>query len=217
MTTIIVLANGEIEQAEVLRKRLSTLPAHTVIAADGGSRHAKPLGLEITLAIGDFDSLDQSHLQRLQAQGVQTISAPPRKDELDLELALLHVLSQGADRVILLGALGGRLDMSLANLYLLAHPRLQGIHIEVWAGHQTAWLMRPPGQDVSGEAGDTLSLLPLGGDATGITTHGLEYPLLDGTLTHSEVRGVSNVLTGSKARITFRQGLLLLVHTPGRA
>ena len=54
--------------------------------------------------------------------------------------------------------------------------------------------------------GDLLSLLPLGGDAIGVTTEGLQYPLHDETLFLGQARGVSNVFTGSRAAITLRRG-----------
>ncbi len=70
---------------------------------------------------------------------------------------------------------------------------------------------------VSGQPGDTLSLLPVGGHVTGIVTDGLEYPLRGETLAFGPARGVSNVLLESTAQITFSQGVLLLIHTVGRA
>jgi thiamine pyrophosphokinase len=67
--------------------------------------------------------------------------------------------------------------------------------------------------ELPGAAGDLLSLLPLGGDAVGVTTAGLQYPLRDETLFQGEARGVSNVFTGAHARITLRRGALLVIHT----
>ncbi len=213
----IVLANGELGGIETLRARLKGWGKALIVAADGGSRHAADLGLPVHVVIGDFDSLDGTSRAALSAGGAHFEVAPAHKDETDLELALLYAVQQGMDEIAVLGALGGRLDMALANVLLLAHPRLAGAHIELWSDSQTAWLIRPPGGEVRGQPGDTLSLIPLGGEAGGITTQGLEYPLKDGTLVFGPARGVSNVLTGGLAHVELKQGLLLAVHTPGRA
>lgn len=217
MMRALVLANGTIENPTLLRERAARWDAALVVAADGGSRCADLLGLRIDALIGDLDSLDASQADALQASGVPVERRPAGKDETDLELALIYAVRAGAGRIAVIGALGGRLDMTLANVLLLTHPALHHARIELWHAAQTAWLMRPPGADLNGEAGDTLSLIPLGGPADGVTTHGLQYALHDETLVFGPARGVSNVLTGTSARVDLRTGLLLAVHTPGRA
>jgi thiamine pyrophosphokinase len=215
--TTIILANGQVSEPDTLRCRLADLEIGTVIAADGGSVHAEAFGLTLDAVIGDMDSIPDSLREKLEAQGTAFHQSPSHKDETDLELVLLHAIDQGAESIVILGALGGRLDMSIANIMLLNHPRLAGIHIELWAGDQTAWLMRSPGQELSGNPGDTLSLIPLGGDAQGVSTHRLAYPLVDEMLVFGPARGVSNVFEGHTARVDLREGLLLAVHTPGKA
>lgn len=213
----IVLSNGTIDDPALLRRRLAGWGHAAVIAADAGLRHAGPLGLAADLVVGDFDSLDAGRRAGLEAAGVEVHPLPPAKDETDLELALLEAVARGAEQIVVLGAIGGRLDMTLANLLLLTHPRLAGVRVEVWHDAQTAWLIRPPGEDVSGQPGDTLSLIPLGGDAHGVTTTAMAYPLIDEVLAYGPARGVSNVLTDARAHVALRAGLLLAVHTPGRA
>jgi thiamine pyrophosphokinase len=215
--TTIILANGQLEDPDIIRQRLADFDIGPVIAADGGSIHAKALGLALDAVIGDMDSIPESLREKLEAQGTTFRQSPSHKNETDLELALLHAIDQGAETIVILGALGGRLDMSIANILLLNHPRLAGTHIEMWAGNQTAWLMHPPGQNLTGNPGDTLSLIPLGGDAQGVSTHRLAYPLIDETLVFGPARGVSNVFEDDRARVDLREGLLLAVHTPGRA
>ncbi len=213
----IVVANGVIADPDKIRRRLEALDAAQVIAVDGGSKNCQMLGLDYDVVLGDLDSLDNVDRESLRKSGVKVENFPPHKDESDLELALLHAVDQGAQEIYLLGAVGGRLDMTLSNVYLLAHPHLQGLEIRLWHGDQTAWLIHPPGGDVDGRQGDTLSLIPIGSAASGITTHNLIYRLDGDDLILGPTRGVSNVLGGSPARITLQQGLLLAVHTPGRA
>ena len=67
--------------------------------------------------------------------------------------------------------------------------------------------------ELDGAAGDLLSLLPIGGDAVGVTTRGLVYPLHDETLHMGQARGVSNVFESATAHVWLRSGLLLVIHT----
>jgi thiamine pyrophosphokinase len=211
MPRIIIFTNGELPEPERVRAFLQ--PDDFIIAADGGARHGWALNLTPQLAVGDFDSLSGAELEKLEQAGVALKRFPRDKDETDLELALLEAARLGAEKICVFGALGGRLDMTLANLQLLTHPALTHVSVEVRAGAQTAWLLRPPGGALHGQVGDTVSLLPLGGAAGGITTHGLRYPLNGETLAVGPARGVSNVLTQLEAYVELRAGLLLIIHT----
>jgi thiamine pyrophosphokinase len=211
----IVLANGSIYDADTLKARLQPWKGASVLAANGGVQHAEKLDLDIDMVIGDFDSLDEEEGAALEAANVHTVRVAAQKDETDLELALLYAEDMGVRHIVVLGGFGDRIDMSLSNLLLLTHPNLAAVRIEYWYGRQTAWVIRPPGDAIHGQPGDTLSLIPLGGDALGITTHQLYYPLNDETLVFGPARGVSNVLTSSPARVDMRSGVLFAVHTPG--
>ena len=215
----IIFANGEFPDAQGARDLLH--PDDLVIAADGGTRHALAVGVTPHVVIGDLDSLSPDERACAEAAGSQVVRFSPRKDETDLELALLHAAREGATEILILAALGGRLDQTVANLLLLALPELRGLDVRVVAGPQTAFLVqgRQGGHDGCGEAlvegqpGDTVSLIPLGGDAVGVTAEGLEWPLHEGTLRFGPARGVSNVLAAQQARVRVRQGFLLCVVT----
>ncbi|GAB4475770.1 MAG: thiamine diphosphokinase [Anaerolineae bacterium] len=211
----VILSNGPLEDTVVLRKRLAPVTIDLVIGADAGSFHAAALGLRLDMVVGDMDSLHE-HGETLPGDAA-LIASPAEKDETDLELALLEAVRCGADELVLLGVMGGRLDMALANILLLLHPALDGVRVFIWHGQQTAWLIRPPGGVIRGRPGDTLSLIPLGAAVEGITTNGLRYPLKDEALLLGPARGLSNVLTEPSAQVDVRNGLLLAVHTPGRA
>jgi thiamine pyrophosphokinase len=67
--------------------------------------------------------------------------------------------------------------------------------------------------ELHGAPGDLVSLIPIGGDARGVTTEGLQYPLSDEPLLFGPARGLSNVLVGTEARVRVREGLVIIVHT----
>jgi thiamine pyrophosphokinase len=205
----IVIANGHVGNSEA--SRVQNWPYDCVICADGGAQHALGLGLALDVVVGDLDSLDGDLRARLEDEGCQVLVHPPRKDETDLELALRYAIDHGVDEILILGALGGRIDQTLANVLLLALPELQKVKTRIVAGDQEMFLIR--GQAfIEGQVGDTVSLLPIAGDVRGITAEGLEYPLQHGTLKFGPTLGISNVLTAPVARVQVRQGLLLCVH-----
>jgi len=209
----IVIANGHVGNSEA--SRVQNWPHDCVICADGGAQHALALGLAPDVVIGDLDSLDGDLQARLENEGCQVFAHPPRKDETDLELALRYAIDHGVDEILILGALGGRIDQTLANVLLLALSELEGVKTRIVAGDQEMFLIR--GQAfIEGQIGDTVSLLPIAGDVTGITTEGLEYPLQRGTLKFGATLGVSNVLAAPVARVQVERGLLLCVHISNR-
>lgn len=215
--TFIVFASGEPHPGEMVQRVLSSAEGARVIAADGGALIAREFGLQPERIIGDFDSLTEAQQQEFQDAGVLLDRYSPEKDETDLELALTWAAEQSPARVIIVGAVGGRIDQTLANIYLLTIPELADVDISIVAGNQRIGLLEPGEHTLYGQDGDTLSLLPLIGDVEHITTTGLYYSLSDDRLVFGLARGVSNVFTGEKATLDFKIGLLLFVHTLGRA
>ena len=215
-TRTIIIANGDPPDASDLARWLRL--GDRLICADGGARVALQHGLYPQRVIGDFDSLNDAELQALERRGAQLERHPAHKDETDLELALLYAAStEPAGEIVILGALGGRLDQTIANVMLLAMPVLRDFRVMIAAGDEQSFLIRPGAPfELRGRAGDIASLIPFGGDAHGIVTAGLEYPLRDESLFIGPARGVSNVMLGERATVTLRQGLLLCVQTTAR-
>jgi len=194
-----------------------------VIAADGGARHAATLGVAIDLWVGDGDSIGADALAALENAGVPLERSPQDKDESDTELAIRAALRRGLKGVLILGALGGRIDHALANISLLAMPELAGRDAAILDGRSRTVLVRAPGPGGSpverllpGRPGDLVSLLPLGPGVEGVTTRGLAYPLVDEPLPPGGARGLSNVRSARDAAVIVRRGLLLVVESPAR-
>jgi thiamine pyrophosphokinase len=207
---VAIFANGVITDLESVHRNVSA--SDLVICANGGTRYARALGIRPDAVIGDLDSLSLELRAELQSAGVKFLTFPASKDETDLELALLYAAEQGATQIAIFGARGGRIDHELGNLLLLIHPHLEGIDVRVLDGNQEVVRIRDEAT-FRGSIGDLLSLLPIGGDAHGVTTFGLKYPLCDETLCFGPARGVSNVFVGPEPTVRLRSGLLLAVHT----
>jgi thiamine pyrophosphokinase len=206
----IIIANGERPTQDAIQYWLR--PDDRIVCADGGAQHALALGLRPDVVIGDLDSLDEPAQVQLAALGARFVVHPTAKDETDLELALLLAAQEGATEIVVLGGFGGRLDQTVANVLLLTLPQLAGVSVRIADGEQEAFIIHNT-TTIQGQLGDTLSLIPLGGDVEGVITTGLLYPLRDETLRFGPAHGVSNVFTATVAQVTVRRGMLLAIHS----
>lgn len=208
---VAVVLNGEFGNP---RRLLAVMhDADVVVAADGGANWLVQQRLTPDVVVGDMDSLDPELASELEAHRTRLVRHSCAKDQTDAELALLEAVDQGARRITVLGALGGRIDHALANVHLLLMPQLSGVHTVLFDGASYLWVTRDQ-TEISGVTGDVVSLIPLAGDATGVETDGLAYPLCGETLHCGAARGVSNILSGPIAHVTLRSGVLLVVFTP---
>jgi thiamine pyrophosphokinase len=201
----------------MVREALDAASHAQIIAADGGARVARYYDLMPDTVIGDMDSLTADEVQQLENRGVEIQRYPVEKDSTDLELALKLAADRDMTWIRVIGGLGGRFDQMLANVYLLALDELQTRDVALVAGEQRLWLLREGTHALRGTEYDTVSLLPVGGDVHGLSSDGLKYALNDETLCFGPARGISNVMLAAEATLTLREGLLLCVHTRGRA
>ena len=210
MRRAIIFANGRMDGPPEIVKSLQS--SDLIIAADGGIHHCESLGITPNVIIGDFDSLDSTKASVFKHIGVEIIQYPIHKDETDLELALQFTLMQDVTEVFIIGALGARWDMTVANILQIAHPKFSSLKIRLLDGSQELLLLREGEQiDIQGRPGYQISLIPIAGDARGITTHGLEYPLNDEILYFGSSRGISNTFLQDHAWIVVREGILLCI------
>jgi thiamine pyrophosphokinase len=208
---VVVVASGRLEPIDVAHLD----DADLVIAADGGAESLDALGRRPDLLVGDFDSISPALAERLEAEGIEMERHPSDKERSDTELALEAAVARGATEVVLLGAIGGdRLDHELANLLLLADPGMAGRDVRIARGSSTARVLRGGERlALAGSAGDLVSLLPIGGDASGVTTDGLRWPLEAATLGLGRSRGLSNEIVAGAASVSLEHGTLLVVET----
>ena len=207
-TRAIIFANGLL--ADPAAAHAAIRPADLLIAADGGLHHLHGLGLRPHVLIGDLDSIGPDEARQMEAGGVRVTRFSPRKDQTDLELAVQLAIAEGATDILIFGALGARWDHTLANLLLLAHPDFRAARLRLVDGPQQIYLIQGRAV-IEGQPGDTVSLIALTGDARGVTTEGLEYPLTRGRLAFGSTLGVSNVLLGATANVQVEEGLLACI------
>lgn len=182
-----------------------------VIAADSGLDHARGVGLEVDLVVGDMDSVSPEALAAARADGTAIEHHPAAKDQTDLELALDRAVARRPDRVVVIGGSGGRLDHLLAEVLVLASEPYAAVPIEARLGDALVTVVRSA-VTLRGVPESLLTLVPVGGPARGVTTAGLLYPLVDEDLAAGSTRGVSNELVDPVAEVRVREGVLLAIQ-----
>ena len=207
--TVVVVAGGDPPTpAEIAR-----LPANpVVVAADAGLDHALSAGLMVAVAVGDMDSVSPEALATAEQSGTRIERHPADKDQTDLELAL-ELAARLADRVIVIGAGGGRLDHLIGNLTVLASPQWSGVDIEAWLGIARAVVVHGH-RTLQVELGATVSLFALGAPAR-LTTTGLAWPLNDEVLEPLTSRGISNRATNPLPQLSVSVGVVLAIIPHG--
>jgi len=206
--TAIVLLGGEPIDAQAI----GDLPTGCiVIAADSGVELAPVLGLDISVVVGDMDSIDATALKALKALGTTVVQHAADKNESDAELALRHAIDLGATRLIMIGGGGGRLDHQLALFAVMFLDSLQGTRLEVRLARSRAYPVRA-GETVAVHCavGDVIGLIPFGGDAHGVTTSNLRWPLHDESLFAAASRGISNQAMSGEFSVTVTTGRLIV-------
>jgi thiamine pyrophosphokinase len=206
-----VIAHGDVDP----RDRAHLDGAELIVAADGGTLALERWNFVPHAIVGDLDSLGVDRAAEFAALGVTVVPYSPEKDESDLELAIAYAIAAKADEIVLLGILGGaRFDHEIANTLLLAADVYRGRRLRAVHGDVTVRAIRGgESLDLEGVAGDLVTLLAVRGDAEGVRTRGLKYPLAGDTLHFGAARGLSNVVVSAGARVECGRGVLLVIET----
>ena len=179
-------------------------PGEPVIAADGGLRHTRALGLTPPVILGDFESLGYV------PEGANVF--PVEKDDTDAMLAVRRGLSLGCEEFLLYGSVDGpRLDHTVANFQTLQFLCDRGAWGYLIGRDYLITVLKDGYLEFAPGAEGTVSVFCLGADCSGVSLQGLYYPLENGSLTAGFPLGVSNHFTGDRARIQVRQGSLLIL------
>ena len=175
------------------------------IFCDSGLRHLPFLHAVPALIVGDFDSHEKPNTD------TEIIELPREKDDTDTFFAAKEAVRRGFEDFLLIGVIGERTDHTLANLSILQYLDTAGkkaVLLDDWS--EMRIISR--NEETIGDDFAYFSVLAVNGPARGIRITGAKYPLEDGTITGDFQYGVSNeVLPGETARVSLREGRLLLV------
>jgi thiamine pyrophosphokinase len=207
---IFIVSGGCSVDPVFFREKMRETDNYLMICCDGGARHFQKLGITPDAVIGDMDSIDPVQLAAYSTGKTKIIQYPADKDFTDTELALDYALSLKPEEIFIWCALGGRIDHTLANVFLLCKGQKKGVRTSLIDEYSEVFVLDKEAVFLN-ETGKTVSLLALTSEVTGITLTGFLYPLKEGTLVMGEARGVSNVINGDRAGISAGSGKLLVI------
>ncbi len=208
--TALVFAGGHLGNISKINRLLTE--TKLIIAADGGADHCANLDILPDILVGDLDSIKEENLNKYVNAGIEIHKYPVDKNATDLELALDLLLEKNINDVCLLGALGGRWDMSLANILLIARTAYSPLRITLLGDDCRIHILHPHRPlTIADEPGTTVSFLPIKGDVHGVNLTGFKYPLTNHTISFASTLGISNVLENEQSTVSFTGGLLLCV------
>lgn len=179
------------------------------IAADGGYANAMLLGERIDIAVGDFDSFSKQKID----EGVELVEFPKDKDLTDSQICIETAISRGANEIIIIGGLSGRLDHTLANLTILQDLRERHIHGYITDGNNRAHFIRSTSHLVARSAYKYLSLIAADETCKGVSIQGCKYELKNQPIHRRLQFAVSNEITGNCALISVKKGGLYIIES----
>jgi thiamine pyrophosphokinase len=206
----VIISNGKVINKQFYIKMIKE--SDYVIAANGGSKHAKSFGLIPDIIIGDLDSISKKDYLFFLNNGSDFKKYAPIKDKTDTHLAFEHAMECRFKEILLLCVFGNRLDHMLANIFLLMRIVEADINVKTVDEFHEIILICKLGR-IEGNIGDIVSLIPLTPTVSGIKLSGLKFAPKKGRLKMTETLGISNVLTKKLATITINKGKLLLIKT----
>lgn len=208
---ICIILNGEIKNYDYINSIISNESYDYIICSDGGANHAYNMNILPDYIIGDLDSTSKDIIDYYKSKNVEFKKFPSKKNETDTELSIKLSEKLNAKQIDLIGALGGRIDHTIANINLLYYIRKRGIKPRIITDKEEVYIAIDEEVSIDGKKGDIVSILPIRNDAKGITLKNLEYPLENNDIEFSKPLGISNVMTDISCNIKVNEGSIIII------
>lgn len=205
----LMICGGTPPSKKLFEQIIQEFTPDCLIAVDHGAAFLFECGQVPDILVGDFDSLNLDILKYYESK-CEIVGLNSEKDETDTEIGLRIAHSKNADKIIMLGATGGRLDHTVGNLYLLKKAALLGIDAVMIDEIQKIFIIDHQ-HHFDCQVNCLVSLLAASDCVQGITTEGFYYPLQNENLSIGDVRGISNVIISEHASVTVESGLLFCI------
>ncbi|QPC46303.1 thiamine diphosphokinase [Mangrovibacillus cuniculi] len=185
------------------------------VGVDRGVKRLLDQGIKPTMAIGDFDSVDQVEWEFIEDNLQKYAKFNPEKDETDMELALNWALEQKPDVIRIFGATGGRLDHFFSAAYMLAKDDvlLHPTSIEIIDRSNIITVLSPGTYNLEKNSFPYVSFLPINGEIFGLTLTGVKYPLTNHPIVRGSTLCISNELVNDFGSVSFDEGILMMIRS----
>ena len=209
MKKALLISGGRQVSKELIEKYLDRF----IIIADGGARLLMKYGLGADILLGDLDSIGEEALTYIKEHEIEVKKFPAKKDFTDTELALSYLVDEEYKDIVILGALGTRLDHELANLMNLKKLYNKGIRAKIEDDYNEVIYVEEGSYDFEKINKKYFSLINAG-TSMNFTTKGLYYEVEELEInSENPSRGVSNEMVGEKATIKINAGSAFIIQS----
>lgn len=207
-----IILNGKSENYNNIKEIVAKNKYDYIICADGGANHIYNMDIVPDYIIGDLDSVDSSIVNYYKNLNVKFERFPSKKNETDTELCIYLAKNLKVKEIDFYFALGGRIDHTIANINLLYFVKSIGMIPTIISEKEIIQIAINEEIEIKGNIGDTVSVIPLSGDAKGVTLTNFEYPLEEYDMKFYLPLGISNVMLENKCRVKVNEGSLIAIR-----
>lgn len=215
---VLILSGGNVS-INFVKDYLQKEKFEYVIAADRGLLIADKLELKTHCILGDFDSVPKDLISRYKQEKDHTSSFvinefSSEKDYTDTQIAIEKAIEQEPEEIVILGAMGTRLDHTLSNVQNLLIPLKKNIKCSLINEHNKLYVINKPIKLYKKSVfASYISLLPLTLLVEKVTLLGFKYPLEEYDMNLGNSVGISNEIIEDEALINFESGVLIVVES----
>ncbi|HQO09291.1 MAG TPA: thiamine diphosphokinase [Clostridiales bacterium] len=208
--TAIIVLNGKNFYSKGFLSALEKKPVF-IIAADGGLKYLEELAVPPVIHIGDMDS----SAPEVNVPVMDTLIYPVDKDRSDFFLALEFAYKKKVREVFVFAACGGRTDHFISNYDTAVDFASKGMKIIFSGSKEDIFFLpciAPKNYEFNFRKSSTVSLFSGSDNLDGLTILGFKYPAVNLNLKRSDPVGLSNVCSDSTQKISFENGVLVLIY-----
>ena len=207
----LIRCSGEVKDYNFLRNLI--LKCDYIVCADGGINHLLKIGEKPDIVIGDLDSASKEALEYIKKNNIKVEKFPSKKNMTDTELCIEHCISKKYKDINLAGAIGGRIDHTLANILLLRRYFQTGVKLSIVDGKNIVNYLNGKIEIEKKQVEFNLSIVPLSLEGIIVSIDGVLYPLEHKQIEYGSTLGISNFIEDKVATVNIHKGEALIVES----
>lgn len=210
MIKTLIVSGGKVEEEDITHI-YKTNEFNYIIASDGGLKILDKLNILPNYIIGDFDSIDKVTLDKYINIEIRKLN--PEKDYTDTHMALKLAIELESKDITILGAIGTRMDHTIANIHILREALEKDIQCKIVNSKNEIRLINKKTIISKNSKYKYISLIPITTTVEGVTLTGFKYSLLNDSLKIGQSVGISNEQMDNKGIIDLKSGILILIRS----
>lgn len=208
----LIISGGELT-SNFLKTVIENKNINNIIAVDKGLEILDKINIVPNYIIGDFDSVSENILHKYTKKDINVVKLNPEKDYTDTHMALKLAIELKSSKVYIVGALGKRIDHTIANIHILKEMLDNNIECKILDSNNEIQLITIGKNQIQNTGYKYISLIPLTTEVTGVTLTGFKYPLNNAILKIGHSIGVSNEIMDNVATIEIKSGILIMIKS----